>query len=40
MPNYLKKGWKEKRWQRIARFTLGDEMKRGKYWGEGRRKEV
>ncbi|KYN28171.1 hypothetical protein ALC57_02417 [Trachymyrmex cornetzi] len=32
VPKYLKKGWKESRWQRVARFKLGNGMKRGRYW--------
>ncbi|CAD6233891.1 GSCOCG00012333001-RA-CDS, partial [Cotesia congregata] len=35
LPGYLKKGWNEERWARIARFRLGDVLKGGKYW-EGR----
>lgn len=34
MPGYLKKGWGESRWQRIAKFRLGDGIKEGKYWEE------
>ncbi|XP_043276027.1 uncharacterized protein [Venturia canescens] len=30
IPRYLKKGWKEERWGRVARFRLGDEMRA--YW--------
>lgn len=29
---YMKKEWKKERWQRIARFRLGDSMRRVKYW--------
>jgi len=32
VPGYLKKGWREKRWQRVAKFRLGDEMRGGRYW--------
>lgn len=27
VPGYLKKGWEEGRWQRMARFKMGEEMK-------------
>lgn len=38
VPGYLKKGWGESRWKRVARFRLGSEMKGSKYWeGEERR---
>lgn len=32
VPGYLKKGWREGRWQRMARFRLGNEMREGRYW--------
>jgi len=32
VPGYLKKGWREERRQRIARYRLRNGMKRGKYW--------
>jgi len=39
VPEYLKRGWKEERWQRVARFRLGDGMRGGRYWeGEEERK--
>jgi len=39
VPGYLKKGWGESRWKRIARFRLGNEMREGRYWeGEERKK--
>jgi len=39
IPEYLKKGWGESRWKRVARFRLGSEMREGRYWeGEERRK--
>jgi len=39
VPEYLKRRWKEERWQRVARFTLGDGMRGGTYWeGEEERK--
>lgn len=28
----MKKGWAEKRWRRIIRFRLGNEMKERVYW--------
>ncbi|KMQ86810.1 hypothetical protein RF55_14109 [Lasius niger] len=34
IPEYLKKGWSEERWKRIARFRLGNEMKESQYWEE------
>jgi len=34
IPEYLKKGWGEKRWRRVARFRLGNGMNEGKYWEE------
>ena len=32
IPEYLKKGWEESRWKRIARFRLGNEMRGNRYW--------
>lgn len=32
IPGYLKKGWGEARWQRVARFRLGYEIKERWYW--------
>jgi len=29
---YLKRGWKEERWQRVARFRLGDGIRGSRYW--------
>lgn len=39
IPEYLKKGWGENRWKRVARFRLGSEIKEGWYWKkeEGRK---
>ncbi|EFN75876.1 hypothetical protein EAI_03061 [Harpegnathos saltator] len=34
VPGYLKMGWEEKRWRRIARFRLGCELRGGRYWEE------
>jgi len=31
-PGYLKMGWAESRWRRIARYRLGEGVKEGKYW--------
>ena len=31
---YLKRGYGESRWRRVARFRLGSEMKGGRYWEE------
>ena len=39
VPGYLKKGWGESRWQRVARFRLGNEMREGRYW-EAEKKRV
>lgn len=32
IPGYLKRDWKEERWQRIAKFRLEDDMKGRRYW--------
>lgn len=32
IPDYLKKGWEETRWSRIARFRLGNEIRERLYW--------
>jgi len=32
IPMYLKKGWKEEKWQRVAKFRLGDGMRGNRYW--------
>ncbi|KYN50622.1 hypothetical protein ALC57_15112 [Trachymyrmex cornetzi] len=32
VPEYLKKGWGEGRWRRMARFRLGNEVREGRYW--------
>lgn len=37
IPGYLKKGWGESRWRRIARFRLGNEMLGSRYWEEEER---
>ncbi|XP_070511534.1 golgin subfamily A member 6-like protein 2 [Cardiocondyla obscurior] len=39
VPEYLKKGWKEKRWRRVTRFRLGEEMRGNKYWEKEERKK-
>lgn len=39
MPEYLKKGWGESRWRRVARYRLGNEMLEGRYWEEEGGKE-
>lgn len=31
IPGYLKKGWGESRWRRVARFRLGNEIREGRY---------
>ena len=39
VPGYLKKGWGDSRWQRVARFRLGNGTSGGRYWeGEEKRK--
>ena len=38
VPGYLKKGWGESRWRRVARFRLGSEMREGGDIGRMRRK--
>lgn len=32
VPQYLKNGWRKSRWQRVARYRLGNEMRENKYW--------
>lgn len=32
IPDYLKKGWAENRWRRIARFRLREGVREGMYW--------
>lgn len=39
IPGYLKKGWGESKWSRIAMFRLGNEMKKGWYWEEDENKK-
>lgn len=34
IPGYLKKGWGESRWRRVARFRLGSEVRESRYWEE------
>lgn len=34
IPGSLKKGWGESRWKRVARYRLGNEVKRRWYWEE------
>jgi hypothetical protein len=38
IPEYLKKGWGESRWGRIARFRMGGEMRESRYWEKGEEK--
>lgn len=38
IPGYLKKGWGESRWRRVARFRLGSEMREAWFW-EGKVKK-
>ncbi|EFN70469.1 hypothetical protein EAG_10829 [Camponotus floridanus] len=39
IPGYLKKGWGESRWQRIARFRLGNGTREERYWEEEEKKK-
>lgn len=32
LPSYMKKGWKEKRWQRFVKFRLGSGIRGNRYW--------
>jgi len=32
IPGYLKKGWAESRWSRVARYRLGEGVREGRYW--------
>lgn len=32
VPGYLIKGWRESRWQRVARYRLGNLMRGNEYW--------
>jgi len=34
IPGYLKKGWTENRWGRIAKYRLGEGVREGIYWGK------
>ena len=34
VPEYLKKGWGEKRWQRVSKYRLGNGMRENEYWRE------
>jgi len=36
MPGYLKREWGESRWQRVAKFRLGSEVKEKRYWEDGK----
>lgn len=38
IPRYLKKGWGESRWRKVARFRLGSEVRVSKYWEEKEKK--
>ncbi|KYN17771.1 hypothetical protein ALC57_09941, partial [Trachymyrmex cornetzi] len=39
VPEYLSKGWGERRWRRVTRFRLRNEVRKGRYWeGEEERK--
>jgi len=39
VPGDLKKGWGESRWKRVARFRLGSEVKKGRYWEDEERRK-
>src|SRR5436190_3559451 len=34
IPGYMKKGWGESRWNRVARYRMGNGMKGNLYWKE------
>ncbi|KYN08221.1 hypothetical protein ALC62_00796 [Cyphomyrmex costatus] len=38
VPKYLREGGKDKRMIRIARFRMGNEMRRGRYWEDEERR--
>lgn len=38
IPGYLKRGWGESRWQSVARFRLGNEMRGERYWEDERKR--
>ena len=38
VPKYLKKGWGGNKWQRIAKFRLGNKIMKGRYWEKENRK--
>lgn len=38
IPRYLKKGWRESKWRRVARFRLGSEVRESKYWKKEEKK--
>ncbi|XP_070530007.1 golgin subfamily A member 6-like protein 22 [Cardiocondyla obscurior] len=40
VPEYLKKGWKEEKWQRVGRFRVGDDMRGNRYWEEIEKKSA
>jgi len=39
VPEYLKKGWTEKRWRRMIRYRLGNEVREGSYWADDEEKK-
>ncbi|XP_024875959.1 trichohyalin-like, partial [Temnothorax curvispinosus] len=39
IPGYLKKGWGESRWGRVARFRLGNEIGESRYWEAEKKKK-
>ncbi|KMQ82861.1 hypothetical protein RF55_21640 [Lasius niger] len=39
IPKYLKNGWGETRWQRIARFRIGDGVREGRFWEREEKKK-
>lgn len=40
IPLYLKKGWQEERWQRVARYWMESEMRGNRYWVKGEKEDV
>lgn len=39
IPGYLKKGWEESRWMKVARFRLGSKIRVACYWEEEEEKK-
>jgi len=39
VPEYLKKGWAEKRWKRMIKYRLRNEVRKGLYWADDEKKK-